>query len=151
MVNEGTRCKADDLSARTLEVGRELREAFQQKESEHRPSQGACSRRVLSKLEAVSYFTLKTQQEFCWGPSCPCRPHPTDCIFSPLSATPHPHPQDSRASSSLRASRSPSGAARLYPTAPSSSSGGSSVQLSLFFPLPALLPPSAFLCSYGPL
>ena len=110
---------------------------------------GSLLRRFLSQLEAVSYFTLKTQPEFCLGPSCPCRP--SDCIFSPLSSTPHPHPQDSHTSTPLRASRSPLGAPRLYPTAPSSSSGGKLCSLEPVLSSSDLLPHSAFLCSYGPL
>ena len=67
-----TWCKADNLSAQRPEVGRELGEAFKWKETENRPSQGAYPQRFLSKLEAISYFTLKTHREFCLGPSCPC-------------------------------------------------------------------------------
>lgn len=85
-------------------------------------------------------MTLKTQPEFCLGPSCPCRP--SDCIFSPLSSTPHPHPQDSRTSTPLRASRSPLGAPRLYLTAPSSSSGGKLCSLEPV--LSSSRPPSSF-------
>ena len=90
-------------------------------------------------------MTLKTQPEFCLGPSClvtvvPCRP--SDCIFSPLSSTPHPHPQDSCTSTPLRASRSPLGAPRLYPTAPSSSSGGNLCSLEPV--LSSSRPPASF-------